>query len=375
MKHLGNELSRRGHRVSVIAPLSDQDRAPDIEDFRSVGGVVPVPANGSIAYISISLGPFHWIKRFLDEEGFDIVHIHEPLTPMLNLAVLQHSNAVNIGTFHAYGESSPHYQIARPILRPYFKRLDGRIAVSSLSRGFASRYFGGDFRVIPNGVDVDAHNLHGTAFPELMDDRPNVLFLGRFEEERKGFDIALEALSMLRHTQPNVRLVVVGRGESSKYREVIRQLGIERHVHFAGAVSDEDRARYMASCHMLIAPNTGGESQGLVVLEAMAAGLPVVASNIPAFANVIRPGKEGTLVQPGVPNDLASAVARVLAEPETARQMSIHAKTRASGFNWPKIVSQLVEFYAEVYERKAWQDRFEQRRPFAPSVSERVRDA
>jgi phosphatidyl-myo-inositol alpha-mannosyltransferase len=351
VRHLGAELQRLGHRVTVVAPLSESDGYMPVADFHSFGCVVPVPANGSIAHISFSW-KLRSLNALLERERFDIVHCHEPLTPALALAMLHYSKSANIGTFHAYGESSPHYVLARPFLRRFYNRIDGRVAVSELARDFAFRYFGGEFRIIPNGVDAGFFDDDIHPIEHLMDGRPNVLFLGRFEEQRKGFAYALKALAQVRHEIPGVRLVVVGSGDTAKYGRMIEQYGITSHVYFAGAVPDEERARYMASCRLLVAPNTGGESQGMVVLEAMAAGLPVLAADIPAYARNVTHGREGLLVEPENDIELAQAMTSMILDTDRCARMGVRGRAKAADFAWPRVVTELVDFYEEVRETK-----------------------
>lgn len=351
VRHLSAELQRLGHRVTVVAPLSGSDGYMPVADFHSFGCVVPVPANGSVAHISFSW-KIRSLKGLLERESFDIVHCHEPLTPALALAMLHYSRSANVGTFHAYGERSPHYVLARPFLRRFFNLIDGRVAVSALARDFAHRYFGGDYRIIPNGVDAAffADNVH--PIEHLRDGRPNVLFLGRFEEQRKGFAFALRALATVVREIPNVRLVVVGSGDAAKFGRAIEQYGLTSHVHFAGAVPDEDRVRYMASSELLVAPNTGGESQGMVVLEAMAAGLPVLASDIPAYTNNITHGEEGLLVGTENETEFARAIASMLGDSDACARMGIRGKAKAAEFTWPRVVTELVHLYEEVLEQR-----------------------
>lgn len=376
VRHLSNELMRLGHHVTVIAPQSGSETYGEpIPNFHSFGSVVRIPANGSVAHISISPDLRRRVKDLMAREKFDIVHGHEPLTPALTLAVLRYSRAATVGTFHAYGETSPHYFLARPVLRRFFDRIDGHVAVSELARKFVSRYFGGDYRIIPNGVDTSAFDRDAAPFQHLMDGRPNILFLGRFEEERKGFKYALKTLRRLGQVSPDARLVVVGHGDASKYNGTIRRYGIERNVHFVGAVSDEDRARYMASCRVLMAPNTGGESQGLVVLEALAAGLPVLATKIPAYENVITHGEEGFLVEPENECALAQALQEMLSDSSACRRMAESGKEKAAEYSWPKISAQLVDFYIEVCERKAWHAQREESDVHARSLTRRAKDA
>lgn len=271
--------------------------------------------------------------------------------------MLRYSSAPNIGTFHAYGETSPHYRFFRPVLRPFFNRIHGRVAVSDLAREFIGRYFGGDYQVIPNGVDISLFDHQAEPVGTLMDGRPNILFLGRFEEERKGFRYALKALRLVAQHVPDVRLVVVGRGDPARYERKIRQYGIEQNVDFIGPVSDEDRVRYMTSCQFLIAPNTGGESQGLVVLESMAAGLPVVATSIAAYRRAISPGAEGLLVAAEDEHALAQAMLQMLADPNNARCMAAAGRVKAAEYSWPEIALKVEAFYREVSERHTLNER------------------
>lgn len=360
--HLKAEFQRLGHQVHVIAPLSGG--AGDVEelDFHGFGGILPVSANGSVARISFSLHLRSRIKQLLGRESFDVVHCHEPLMPALPLVVLNYSRAVNVGTFHAYAESHLGYSYARPVLQRFFNRLDGLVAVSEPARAFASQYFRGDWRIIPNGVDISSFSAPTQPIPELMDGRPNLLFLGRFEEERKGFRYALRALPWIKQVYPDIRLVVVGRGDPDKFYGRVRKYGVGANVHWAGVVSDEDRARYMASCQTLVAPSTHGESQGLVLLEAMAAGLPVVAGNIPGYASVMASGREGILVRPESEHAVAIAVVRLLADPALRARMGSSGVRTANEYGWPKVAARLLELYTEECERKAWMRRRDERR-------------
>ncbi len=362
IEHLRREFTRLGHRVVVIAALSESSKDVDTPDFHGFGGVVPVPANASVARISFSFNLRSRIKLLMERESFDVVHCHEPLMPALPLTVLRYSRSPNVGTFHAYAESNLGYFYARPVLQHFFDRLDALIAVSEPARDFASQYFRGDWRIIPNGVDVAAFSRPVEPVRELLDGRPNLLFLGRFEEERKGFKYALRALPWVKTVFPDVRLVVVGPGNPLSFDRQIRKYGIRRNVRFVGPVSNEDRARYMASCQVLVAPSTRGESQGLVPLEAMAAGLPVIVGNIPGYASMIAHGREGLLVQPENEHALAIAMVRLLADANTRAQMAVSGRAKAEEYSWPRVASQILEVYTEVCERKAWERRREERR-------------
>ncbi|ACZ42772.1 Phosphatidylinositol alpha-mannosyltransferase [Thermobaculum terrenum ATCC BAA-798] len=374
--HLKREFQKHGHRVSIIAPVSDSGVELNIPDFYGFGGVVPISLNGSVARLSFSLDLRWKIKLLMERERFDIVHLQEPLIPALPLMVLQYSRSINIGTFHAYAESSLGYFYARPVLQRFFNKLDGLIAVSEPAKEFASQYFDGEFHIIPNGVDVQAFSRHVAPVKELMDGRPNILFLGRFEEERKGFKYALKSLRWVKHFFPDIRLVVAGKGDPDKFWSRIQKYHIEDNVRFVGVISDEERPAYMRSCKLLIAPSTHGESQGIVLLEAMAAGLPVVAGNIPGYASVVTNGQEGFLVPPEDEHTLALAIVRLLSDEALRNQMGNAGRRKANDYSWPKIANQLLEFYSRVRREKMEEEaKISGRSKFVSMVLRKVKGA
>lgn len=373
--HLRSEFQRLGHEVDVIAPLSGMSSDVEAPGFHGFGGVLPISANGSVARISFSLNLRSRIKQLLAREHFDVVHCHEPLMPALPLVVLNYSRSVNIGTFHAYAESNLGYLYARPVLQRFFNRLDGLVAVSEPAVEFASQYFSGEWHIIPNGVDTSAFTAPAAPVPALMDGRPNVLFLGRFEEERKGFKYALRALPWVKQVYPDIRLVVVGPGDPSKFRGRVRKYGLEENVVWVGKVTDDDRARYMASCQILVAPSTHGESQGIVLLEAMAAGVPVVGGDIPGYSTILTPGREGILVPPESEHALSIAMVRLLADPSLRSWMGANGMRTAAEYSWPKVAARLLEFYTEICERKAWRLSRDERRSHLRVVLAKARRA
>ncbi len=373
--HLKTEFERLGHRVVVIAPLSESNLDVDRPDFHGFGGVLPVSANGSVARISFSLNLRRRIKHLMEREQFDIVHCHEPLMPALPLVVLNYSRAVNIGTFHAYAESNLGYFYARPVLHRFFDRLDGLVAVSEPARAFASQYFEGNWRIIPNGVDTSAFSHPTETLPELMDGRPNILFIGRFEEGRKGFKYLLKAIPWVKEIFPDIRLIVIGRGSPAKYTSRIERYGIEDNVLFAGPVADEVRLRYMAGSLLLVAPSTHGESQGVVLLEAMAGGLPVIGGDIPGYSSILSHGREGLLVPTRSEHSIALAIVRLLSDESLRTQMSAWGRTRAEQHSWPKVAAQLLEYYTDECDRKSFEDRRESRRAHLRIVLKRARGA
>jgi phosphatidylinositol alpha-mannosyltransferase len=346
--HLAEHFRRMGHAVTIIAPWSGPvSAAPNGLPLFGIGSVVPVPANGSVARITLSPTVSRRVKRILEAEQFDIVHIHEPLLPALPLTVLRHSNAVNVGTFHAYRQSNLGYFYGKPILKYFFRRLHGRIAVSLPALEFISQYFDADYEIIPNGIEVSRFGEQVQPIPALRDGRPTILFVGRFNEPRKGFKYLLKALPAVRAAVPGVRLVVVGRGKPERYRRYLAARHVD-DVIFAGCVSEEELPRYYASCDVFCAPSTGRESFGIVLLEAMASGRPVVASNIPGYASVVSDGQEGLLVERKNPAALAEALVRLLSDPALRARMGSRGRATAAGYDWEKVSRRVLRYYRDV---------------------------
>jgi phosphatidylinositol alpha-mannosyltransferase len=288
-------------------------------------------------------------KRLLQEEQFDLVHLHEPMMPALPLTVLRHSNTTNVGTFHAFRNTPLTYFYSKPILRPFFRKLHGHIAVSSAAREFVGEYFPADYRVIANGIDFPQFFQRYPPLPELADDRPTVLFVGRLEK-RKGLRFLLRAWPMVLERMPDARLVVVGRGRPLEgYRRFAARHGwSSSDVVFAGYVPSEDLPRYYQAADVFCAPNTGQESFGIVLLEAMAAGVPIVASDIPGYRDVVEHGEQGLLVERQNPGAIADAVCRLLGNPELRANMRQAGQRKARAYDWPRIAAQVLGYYEEV---------------------------
>jgi phosphatidylinositol alpha-mannosyltransferase len=296
------------------------------------------------------------VKAIMRREQFDVVHLHEPLMPVLPYMVLLNSKAVNVATFHAYSGSQPWYTAFKPYMSFVLGRLDGRIAVSVPAREFVAQYFEGAYDIIPNGIDVDRYDERVAPFPWAEDSIPRVLFVGRFEESRKGFKYLLRAMPLVRQQFPHARLVVIGSGRPEKFDHQMEQYGVG-DVEFKGFVSLEDKARYYASCDVVCAPSTGNESFGYILAESMAAGKPVVATDIPGYASVVRAGHDGLLVEPKDPQALALALVRVLADRELRARLGQNGRVSAQRFAWPRVAQQVLEVYgraAEVAKRAAW---------------------
>ncbi|MGI9148149.1 MAG: glycosyltransferase family 4 protein [Chloroflexota bacterium] len=366
--NLAEQFLARGHEVHVVAPSSD-DEAEPISSFDApvhrIGRVVSIPANGSVARITLSLRSYLQTKRLLQEQQFDLIHLHEPMMPALPLTVLRHSNTTNVGTFHAFRNTPLTYFYSKPILRPFFRKLHGHITVSSAAQEFVGEYFPANYRVIPNGIDFARFFTRVAPVPQLADSRPTVLFVGRLEK-RKGLKFLLRAWPKVLERQPEARLVVVGRGRPLEgYRRfAARQGWSPEDVVFAGYVPSEDLPRYYQSCDVFCAPNTGQESFGIVLLEAMAAGAPIVASDIPGYRDVFSDGVQGLLVEPSNAGALADAVCRLLGNPELRSSMRRAGQDTAKHYDWPRVATQVLDYYFEVLEHRE-----------AQPVAERVRFA
>ncbi len=353
ISYLATQFAQLGHYTRILVPSSDKQVA-DERVINASSSIIPIPFAGSIARISLSPRIYRRTKRILQEGNYDVLHLHEPLTPTLPLAVLRHRDlvphAICVGTFHAYREVSRAYYYGKPIFRRFFKRLDGQIVVSQPARQYHERYFPASYTVIPNGVDTE---LFGRAdlhpIPEFMDGRPNILFVGRLER-RKGLWHLIDAFAQVQRWMPSARLIVVGAYEElekTPFLLQMRHLGLSE-VHFVGRVTDEELARYYRTADLFCAPSTGMESFGMVLLEAMASGAPIVASDIEGYREVMDEGVQGVFVQPERPDELALALVSLLRDPARRQQMGANGREKAQRFSWPMVAARVLEYYSMV---------------------------
>jgi phosphatidylinositol alpha-mannosyltransferase len=341
--HLRTEFGRLGHDVVTLAPRARKGGIEIRDGFYGIGRTVSVPGNGSTVRITFDVTLYAAVKAIMRRERFDIVHVHEPLVPVLPYLVLLNSPAVNVATFHAYRASNPWYTAFKPYMTFVLSRLDGRIAVSDPARDFVSQYFEGPYELIPNGIDTGRFAA-AEPFPWANDGVPRILFVGRYNEPRKGFKYLLRALPLVRQQFPDARLVVVGSGRPDKFDGLVERYGV-RGVDYIGFVPFDELPRYYASCDVFCAPSIGRESFGIVLLEAMAASLPVVAGNIPGYASVLSHGREGLLVPPKDPQALALALVRVLADRVVRREFAAAGVVTAERYAWPQIARRVLDVY------------------------------
>jgi phosphatidyl-myo-inositol alpha-mannosyltransferase len=347
---LERQLTRLGHDVRVIAPASQF--VPDFgERFIPIGKPRPVPASGSIARISLSLRLASKIKEVLEREQFDIIHLHEPFMPMLCSAVLRFSQIPSIGTFHACA-GRPGYYFGWPISAFMIKRrtvkLKNKICVSLAAMRYTRKWVHGDYEIIPNGIDLDLFSPKVAPFPEFKDGKLNVLFVGRLES-RKGLIYLLKAYRSIKRDVPKSRLIVVGPGKRlrSKYEKWVTNNHLD-DVVFVGYTSQEELPRYYQTADIFCAPATGRESFGIVLLEAMAMGKPIVATSIEGYRCVLTSGVEGILVRPKNDKEIAKAILRLIANPTMRRKMGDNGRQKAQQYGWKRIAKRVLDCYTKV---------------------------
>lgn len=345
---LAEQFRAAGHHVAIIVPGASDQEAEEADGIYRIGRVMPFPANGSVARITLSLRMVARVRRILAAEHFDVVHVHEPLMPALPPTVLRYSQTVNVATFHAYRPSYYGYYYGRPVLRLLVNKLHGRIAVSRAALGYVSHYFPGCYSIIPNGVDLRRFRADVPPIERYQDGRPTILFVGRWEK-RKGLTYLIRAYERVQRDFPAVRLLVVGpEGRHGRaYRNYVEYHGL-RGIEFIGKVADGELPRYYRSCDIVCVPSTSGESFGLVLPEAMASGKPVVASDIEGYRQVVTHGVTGLLAPPRDERALAAALCRLLADPVERARLGANGRHAAQQYAWERVAGQVLTLYGEV---------------------------
>ena len=346
--NLSQHFLRRGHDVTVVAPASK--RSGEEPPYLHVIGhsAIGLPMSGSVANISLSYNLASRVKRLLAREQFDIVHIHEPFAPLLPFQFVRFSQATNVATFHAARDSGSRvYAYSQFIIQQWWHRIHGRIAHSQAALDLIGKYFDDDFRIIPSGIDYARFAAETPPIPELMDSKRNIVFVGR-QEQRKGLPYLIEAFAKLKTEMPQTRLIIVGPdgGIRPACERYIEENNVE-DVIFTDYVAEEDLPSYYRSGDVFCAPNTGHESLGLILLEAMASGLPIVASRIPGFAAVVKDGEHGLLVPPRDSEALCEALKRMLSDAAMRESMGRAAALHARGWSWDEVSSEVLAFYEE----------------------------
>ena len=340
---LAEVFHSRGHEVSVLAPSSPHVELPDY--VVSGGKAVPIPYNGSVARLRFGPATHRMVKKWIANGDFDVLHLHEPNAPSLSVLALMIAEGPIVATFHTSTTKSLALGLFQGILRPWNEKIVGRIAVSDLARRWQMEALGSDAVEIPNGVDV-ASFASAPTLPGYPRPGKTVLFLGRFDEPRKGMAVLLGALPALVEHFPDIEILIVGRGDEDELRQEAGDLA--GHLKFLGQVDDAEKASALRSADVYCAPNTGGESFGIVLVEAMAAGTAVVASNLDAFRRVLCDGKAGRLVDVEDSAALAEGLIAVLADTKL-RSRYVKAATAAVGrYDWSVVADEIMRVYETV---------------------------
>ncbi|MFI0789936.1 glycosyltransferase family 4 protein [Streptomyces lydicus] len=342
IRDLAEHLIRLGHEVSVLAPADDETPLPPY--VVSAGRAVPVPYNGSVARLNFGFLSAARVRRWLQNGAFDVIHIHEPASPSLGLLACWAAQGPIVATFHTSNPRSRAMIAAYPILQPALEKISARVAVSEYARRTLVEHLGGDAVVIPNGVDVD---FFARAEPDPRWQGRTIGFIGRIDEPRKGLPVLMQALPKILAEVPDARLLVAGRGDEE---EAVAGLPAElrSRVEFLGMVTDEDKARLLRSVDVYVAPNTGGESFGIILVEAMSAGAPVLASDLDAFAQVLDQGEAGELFANEDADALATAAVRLLGDPARLAELRERGTRHVRRFDWSTVGADILAVYETV---------------------------
>ena len=346
VRDLAEYFISQGHHVSVLAPADDDTPLPDY--VVSSGRAVPVRYNGSVARLSFGPVTAARVGRWVDGGRFDVVHIHEPIAPSVSVLALWAVDGPIVATFHTSNLRSRAMQAAYPLLRPSLEKISARIAVSEDARRTVTTHLGGDAVVIPNGVFVErfASAEHRPDW-EGTSERPTIAFLGRMEEPRKGMPLLAQALPEIVSQIPGVRVLIAGPGDPGPVRQRMTAEAAAA-CEFLGPVSDVDKASLLASVDLYLAPNTGGESFGIILIEAMSAGATVLASDLPAFSRVLDGGRAGEMFRNEDPGDLARAVVALLRDPVRREELAVAGRKRANAFDWSVVAADVMAVYETV---------------------------
>ena len=374
IEHLAAELRLRGHHVAIIAPSSSHQPTASDAGIYHIGWVAPVRINGSVARVAITPALTGRLKRLMQYEQFDVVHLHEPMVSTLTLAMLRLAHAMQIpcvGTFHAASTKRTStaawaYAMASPFLQASFRRLDGCIAVSEAAKAHVSRVFAADYAIIPNGIDIDVFAPTVEPVAKYADGARNILFFSRLEP-RKGLRYFLKAIPLIRDhmasaTDRPLRFIIAGEGQHrARYEHFVQQ----QHwtdVVFEGFVPEAQKPGYFTAAEVYCAPATGSESQGIILLEAMASGTPVVASDIPGYRTVIPTAEYGFLMPPRDAERLAWAVCHLLRDEGLRQTLRHQARERAETYSWPRVAAAIEAVYLRSQTHHA--EYQQQRRPW-----------
>jgi phosphatidylinositol alpha-mannosyltransferase len=339
IRDLAEFLINNGHHVEVLAPATESEDLP--EYVVSAGRAVSIPYNGAVARVLFGVGANSRVRSWINDGDFDLLHLHEPAIPSLSLLACWAGEGAMVGTFHAAAKYQKAIVAIGPILEPVIEKLSARIAVSESARLTLTAHLETDAIVIPNGIYADNYR-DGSSRAEWQ--RNTIGFLGRFEEDRKGLPVLLDSLPIISRFIPDIRVLIAGPGDSQEVLEKVDPQ-LRNRVEFLGKISEEDKADFLASVSLYIAPNTGGESFGIILAEAMAGGAAVVASNIPAFADVLGDGQYGALFESENSENLAKVIIDLLRDEAKRKNLATAGATHAQRFDWSQVGEEIFEVY------------------------------
>lgn len=341
---LAEALIRMGHFVSVLAPAEFDELLPDY--VVSTGKPRAVKYNGSVARLSFGPIAARKVSKWIEEGEFDVLHVHEPLAPSLSVLACWAAKGPIVATWHSSMDRSRMMLTLSKLAQTAMEKVSARIAVSEAARATLIKHVGGDAVVIPNGVDVSTFKNAKPMFG-WPGANQSIVFLGRGDEPRKGLGVLVAAYPKIRKIHPNVRLLIAGPGEPA---DTLKSLNREDRasVTVLGMVAPQDKSSVLASGTIYVAPNTGGESFGIVLLEAMASGTPVVASDLEAFERVLDHGRAGVTFANEDPGDLARVASELLANPARRTELSEQGKLRADEFDWSVVANKIVDVYESI---------------------------
>jgi phosphatidylinositol alpha-mannosyltransferase len=351
--HTAVELRRRGHEVLIITSHFRRGESENGNGVARIGYNLLIPFNGAFVDLAVGLRLEQQMRDLLRTWDFDILHTHAPLVPTLPLMAVKAAGCGQVGTFHTTGGRSRLLELMKGYLAPLIEKLDARIAVSTTARDFAATYFPGRYEVIPNGVDVERFHPALQPFDAWREPgRINLLFVGRLDP-RKGVQLLLDAMpEVVERTAGRARLLVVGDSYLRSRFEHSVPAALREHVRFLGHVPTSDLPRWYATGDIFVSPATGNESFGIVLLEAMACGRAVVASDIPGYRSVVVPEVNGVMVPPGDRGALARSLAGLADDPDRRQALATRARARALEFAWPRVTDRIEAVYREVVARR-----------------------
>ena len=339
IRDLAEFLITAGHEVSVLAPALDEEKLPDY--VVNAGKPISIPYNGAVARILFGPVAFSRVRQWISQGDFDLLHLHEPAIPSISLLACWAADGPMVGTFHAAAKRQKIIFAIGPILEPAIEKLSARIAVSEAARLTLTDHLDTDAIVIPNGIYASRYHA-GVAQEKWQGN--TIGFIGRFEEPRKGLSVLLEALPVIARFAPDVRVIVAGPGDPTEVEKAIDPQ-LRHRFQFLGKISEQDKANFMSSVSIYVAPNTGGESFGIILAEALAGGACVVASDIPAFDDLLGHGEFGALFQSEDPTDLAKVIIDLLRDDKKRFELAKAGRSRGQSFDWEIIAQQIFSVY------------------------------